>query len=193
MRKAFRFFRSYYDVANLLTDEDRLNFYDALMKRQFTGEETELTNQARFAYVSQKHSIDKQVSGYEDKTGCKLTPMQGPTVGGSVGGYVGPMSDPRQQVQEKEKEKEKEQLLREFELFWNAYSKKNDREKCIKAFTKLSDSDRQRITEVVENYVRSTPDIQYRKNPLTWLNGKCWNDEIIIKAKTKSEFANPII
>ena len=89
--------------------------------------------------------------------------------------------------------KEQETIKIAFELFWNAYDKKSDREKCIKAFTKLSDSDRQRITDVVENYVRSTPDVQYRKNPLTWLNGKCWNDEIIIKAKTKSEFANPII
>jgi hypothetical protein len=29
-----------------------------------------------------------------------------------------------------------------------------------------------------ENSLKSKSDIQYRKNPLTWLNGKCWNDEI---------------
>ena len=31
----------------------------------------------------------------------------------------------------------------------------------------------------VDQYVKSTPDPKFRKNPLTWLNGKCWEDEII--------------
>jgi hypothetical protein len=30
----------------------------------------------------------------------------------------------------------------------------------------------------VPAYVASKPDRQYRKNPLTWLNGKCWQDEV---------------
>jgi hypothetical protein len=34
--------------------------------------------------------------------------------------------------------------------------------------------------EHLELYVRSTPDIQYRKNPLTYLNSESWNNEIII-------------
>lgn len=35
-------------------------------------------------------------------------------------------------------------------------------------------------------YVKSTPDKQFRKNPQTWLNGQCWNDEVktIMKEET---------
>ena len=32
------------------------------------------------------------------------------------------------------------------------------------------------ILKVVDTYVNSTPDVQFRKNPLTWLNGQCWKD-----------------
>jgi len=103
MRQAFKFYRSYWDVANELNDKDRLAFYDALLKRQFTGEETELNGMVKFAYISQKHSIDKQIKGYEDKT---KAPIQDPTQGGMQGG----VQDPLIQVQEKEEEKEEDKV-----------------------------------------------------------------------------------
>jgi uncharacterized phage protein (TIGR02220 family) len=99
MRKAFNFFRSYWEVANELNDKDRLAFYDAIMKRQFTGVESELEGITRFAYLSQKFSIDSQVQGYIDKT---KDPLMTPTEGGIKGGVQGPS------VQEKGKEKGKE-------------------------------------------------------------------------------------
>lgn len=92
-RKAVKFYRSYWEVAMQLNDKDRLAFYDALMLRQFTGEETILKGMANFAYISQKHSIDAQIKGFEDKTKTPLLPpMQGAT------------QPPLVQVKEKEKE-----------------------------------------------------------------------------------------
>ena len=38
------------------------------------------------------------------------------------------------------------------------------------------EKDIDKILEVVSEYVNLTPDVKYRKNPLSWLNGKCWND-----------------
>jgi hypothetical protein len=94
MRQAFNFYRSYWEVANELNDKDRLAFYDALLTRQFTGEETDLKGLVKFAYLSQKHSIDKQIKGYEDKT---KRPLLDPSQDPSQGGAQGPS------VQEKEK------------------------------------------------------------------------------------------
>ena len=108
-RKGFNFYRSYFDVAMELPDKDRLAFYDALVKRQFLGEEPALTGMAKLAYISQKYVIDAQVKGWEDKTGTSLkvvekqevnTPCQGGCQGGTCGGSYAPS------VQEKEKEKE---------------------------------------------------------------------------------------
>ena len=114
MRKGFNFYRSYWDVANELNDKDRLAFYDALLTRQFTGAEIELKGLVKFAYLSQKHSIDKQIKGYEDKTKNTLNyPIEDPTQGGKQGGYV----DPSVQEKEKEKEKEKDIYIPEFSEF----------------------------------------------------------------------------
>ena len=109
-RKAVKFYRSYWEVAMQLNDKDRLAFYDALMLRQFTGEETILKGMANFAYISQKHSIDAQVKGFEDKT---KTPLQPPCVGGNVPPYV----------QEKEKEKEKELYTIDFQALLDYVNK----------------------------------------------------------------------
>ena len=97
MRKAFNFYRSYYDVAKELSKKDREEFLMAILQKQFEGIEPKLEGMAKFAYLSQQHSIDSQVKGYEDKTKEKLTPIEGGSVGGIEGGSV----------QEKEKGKEK--------------------------------------------------------------------------------------
>ncbi len=75
-----------------------------------------------------------------------------------------------------------------FEEFWGIYAKKTGKETCQKKFKKLSASDIKKIFEVLPAYIKSTPDVQYRKNPATWLNQKCWNDELLTeKPKPKSE------
>jgi hypothetical protein len=68
--------------------------------------------------------------------------------------------------------------LDEFEIFWNEYNKKVDRAKTEKVWSKLTDQEVQKILANVKFYVQANPDLQYRKNPLTYLNGKCFNDEI---------------
>jgi len=118
-RKVFKMYLSYFEVAEELNDKDRLKFYDAIMKRQFFGEEPNFTGMLKLAWVSQKHSIDKQIEGFETKTGVKLTPMQDPSEDPRQGGAEGSKQDPRQQlelqVEEKEQVqlKEKEKLARE--------------------------------------------------------------------------------
>lgn len=101
-RKMFKFFKSYYDVAQELSDKDRLLFYDAIMKKQFYGIETELNGMSKFAYISQKHSIDKQVKGWEDVTKSTLSD---PTIDPMQGCVIDPMIDPTIQVEVKEEVK----------------------------------------------------------------------------------------
>lgn len=88
MRKAFNFYRSYYEVAKELSEKDRALFLWAILERQFEGKEPILSGMSNFAYLSQKHSIDAQVLGYEFKSKTKLTPTEGGSQGGSQGGAV---------------------------------------------------------------------------------------------------------
>jgi hypothetical protein len=104
-RLLFKFYKSYFDVANELTDKDRLAFYDAIMQRQFYGIEPDLKGIVKLAYISQKHNIDAQIKGWEDKTKEKLTD---PMLGGIIGGKDAPS------IQVKEKEEVKEELKEEY-------------------------------------------------------------------------------
>jgi hypothetical protein len=76
-----------------------------------------------------------------------------------------------------------------FNEFWSDYGKSVDKTKCKAKFEKLSDEIKIKIKEVLPLYVKSTPDKQFRKNPQTWLNGECWNDEVktIMKEETVEE------
>lgn len=76
-----------------------------------------------------------------------------------------------------------------FEQFWNLYDKKIEREKCFKRWKKIKPDTYPIIFDHVERYVKSTPDKQYRKNPETYLNNCCWNDEILSKDNI-SKFTN---
>lgn len=69
----------------------------------------------------------------------------------------------------------------DFVIFWDLYGKKNDREKCSKKWLTLSDSEREQAIEDIPKYIKSLSDLQYQKNPLTYLNGKCWQDEREVK------------
>lgn len=87
-----------------------------------------------------------------------------------------------------DKQYNKEQInniTSDFNIFWDAYNKKVDSKKCKDKFLKLSNTEVEKILNVVEKYVKSTPDPKFRKNPLTWLNGKCWEDEIEVKPVRK--------
>lgn len=86
----------------------------------------------------------------------------------------------------KERKEEKNISTSKFDLFWDTYDKKVGREKCLEAWKNIPESEIEKILEHVPRYVASTPDIKYRKNPLTYLNGKHWNDEIICQDSSTS-------
>lgn len=71
-----------------------------------------------------------------------------------------------------------------FNHWWSLYDKKRGREKCMQKWIKMSATEQFACIKATPAYVASTPDKAYRKDPLTYLNGKCWNDEIIMKNGT---------
>lgn len=178
MRKAFNFFRSYYDVANELSDKDRLAFYDALLLKQFENKNTDLKGMANFAYVSQNHSIESQLKGYYDKTKDeKFNPKLPPSVGGTI--------PPSVQGEEKGQE-EVQQVKLSFDLFWNLYPKRIARAKCEPKWNKLTFEQQTKIISTLPNFIKYKPFESYtHPNPETYLNQERWNDEINVPAVEK--------
>lgn len=65
-----------------------------------------------------------------------------------------------------------------FEAFWSMYDKKTGRKACQAKWRRLSAKARKLIMEHLPHYVEMTPDVEFRKNPLTYLNGAYWLDDV---------------
>jgi hypothetical protein len=122
-RKAFNFFRSYYDVAKEIPEKYRGKFLMAVCDYEFSGIIPDFSDSPKvlkLAWVSIFHSLEKQLSGYNSATSLP-TPQEG-SIEGSLKG-----STKESTKQEKEEVKEKEQL-----------ESKSKREKKPKAETSVS-------------------------------------------------------
>jgi hypothetical protein len=77
-----------------------------------------------------------------------------------------------------------------FDDFYNLYPKKVGKQQAIKAYNKaIKSTDHQAIIEGVKNYkiqiASKKIEMQYIKQPATWLNAGCWDDDFTdIKTKT---------
>ena len=69
----------------------------------------------------------------------------------------------------------------DFDKWWKLYDLKCGKENCIKKWKKLTAKEQLDCIKATPAYVASTPDKQFRKRPLTYLNQKAWKDEIIVK------------
>jgi hypothetical protein len=79
-RKQYKFYKSYFEIAKEITDyKERSDYLMAICEYQFTGVEPQLTGMAKFAFLSQKHSLEKQVVGYDFATNKTTTPDTYPT------------------------------------------------------------------------------------------------------------------
>lgn len=90
----------------------------------------------------------------------------------------------------KEKEEGKE-VIYSFDEFWKLYGKSSDKKSCLAKFEKLTNEELEKIKINLPNYILSTPDIKYRKNPLTWLNRKCWDDEVKVEQSQQAKQSMP--
>lgn len=67
-----------------------------------------------------------------------------------------------------------------FDVFWKTYAKSVAKDKCEAKWISLSNKVREDIMQHLPAYVASTPMKKFRKDPMTYLNGKGWLDDIIV-------------
>jgi hypothetical protein len=82
----------------------------------------------------------------------------------------------------------KEKTVPFFDDFYSVYPKKQGKEQAIKAYQKaLKKTTHEVIIAGVKNYkaqiASKNTEMQYIKQPATWLNAGCWDDDYIIETK----------
>ena len=78
----------------------------------------------------------------------------------------------------------------DFEEWWLVYDKKTGKDKTILKWNLLTNEEKNLALSKVLEYVSSTPDKQFRKDPATYLNQKSFNDEIIIRTNNTDSKPN---
>ena len=73
---------------------------------------------------------------------------------------------------------------RGFEIFWSMYDKKVNKVASLKYWGKLRPTDHMAIMQHVEVYVESTPEKQFRKDPVNYLKDMVWEDEVVQRILT---------
>lgn len=66
-----------------------------------------------------------------------------------------------------------------FEVFWNLYDIKVDRQKCEVRWGRMTDTERTTCIEKIPEYINGNPDKKYRRHPKTYLNSKSWENEVV--------------
>lgn len=67
----------------------------------------------------------------------------------------------------------------DFEIWWEVYDKKTGKLKAIPLWNNLTNEEKNISLSKVKEYVESTPNKHWRKDPATYLYNKSFNDEII--------------
>ena len=77
-----------------------------------------------------------------------------------------------QEILEKVNQREED-----FKKFWDMYNKKAGTKDAKTKFLKLSDKEVEQIFKTLPYYLKSTPDLKFRKLPTSYLNQRTWEDE----------------
>lgn len=76
-----------------------------------------------------------------------------------------------------------------FLRWWDTYNKKRNKYGCLRKWNRMSVKERDKCLAATPAYVAScTEGKKFQKDPLTYLNQKAWEDEIIYEQDERRNF-----
>jgi hypothetical protein len=174
MRDSMIFYRSFYEAIRNLSTEDQCQIYNAIFSYGLDFKEPELSGIPASFWQLIRPQIDANIKRFENGKRPKLKQNESKSEAKNKQNESKSGTNNNVNVNVNDNSTSDEF---EFDLFWNAYDKKVDRSKCLKAYLKLPKQIRGIVYDKATSYRLATPEVRFRKNPLTWINGKCWEDE----------------
>jgi len=189
IRKSFILHHDSLNVLDDLTDEQAGLLFKAI-KAYHLGDELKLDTLTNIAMSPFRNQFDRDAVKYENL--CEKNRLiaearyNTKSTTGKSGNQASPKAtkstdnDSKSDSKSKsDNDSNKEVTNKRFAEFWDLYGKKVDRPKCEKKFSKLTNVEIELLFANLPAYIKSKPEKMYRKDPIRWLNNKCWNDEII--------------
>ena len=210
MRSYMKVYFDFEEDTQALDDVEKGRLLLAMLRYAKDGTESDLTGNERFLFPVFKAKIDRDIDTYDVKVN-----------NGSKGGRPKKQDEPEEtennqtkpnetennlnaktkdkriktedKRQKTEESKEKAaSLTANFEKFWNAYPRHENRKKAEDAFRKINPDD-SLLEKMLDSIDKQRDSPQWKENggqyiphPTTWLNGKRWEDEVRTEQKTIS-------
>ncbi len=176
MRDTCIFYRSFYDAISTLPESEQNAMFRAVFDMSFDMKEPQLEGVSRTIFMLLKPIIQANIKNYQNgtKPKRKRTGSEQEAKPKRKGSQTEGNKDKNKDVNNnKDKNEDKN---KSFESFWELYGKKIQRSDCLKKWMRLNEQEHEKILINVPLYVQAYKDIQFRCNPLTYLNGERWND-----------------
>jgi hypothetical protein len=180
-KKVMKYYASFYEVSKELDQKQFYEFNNAIFSVMFYEQHI---NDVEFKdkmlsmlWLSIKHSLQSSIDGYcyKQKLVYEDTLSKGVSKGVVKGVSKGLGNNDNDNDNDKDKDKGKVNIA--FEKFWDNYPKKINKKLSMVAFGKLGKVDAKLATEDCKVRFVET-EKQYIPNPMTYLNGERWNDEL---------------
>jgi hypothetical protein len=193
-RDTFIFYRSFKESIKDLDDKDKLTMYEAISDYALDMEEPELSGFPKALFSLIKPQLDANWRRYQNGVKGGEHGHKGGAPKGNKNAKKGKETTPNQPQdngkttpnKNTNKNTNLNNHIYPFEKFWNEYDCKVGRAEAIKKWEKLTPLEITKIKDHVPAYVSSTPEKEYRKHPVTYLNQKTWKDEIIVRNGSKN-------
>jgi len=164
-----------YDVFIKFTKDDKSLYYNERL-------EAEISKRQKFSESRSNNKSGRKTSLNKDFVSIDIKDSK--IISKSYDYHMENENENKDEIIIIDEEEKKGEILKviiwpSFENFWDAYDKKVDRKDCEKKWDKLRQPEKENILNNIPEYIKSTPDKQYRKNPETYLNDRAWENEII--------------
>lgn len=183
-RTQFTFYDSFFrSISRIKNKAARCDAYDAICRYALTGEEPDfdsIADIAAIAFEGAKPNLDASRRKAENgKKGGESKPQE------SIGEANEKQTESKKKNKDKNKNKKKNKdkcLIGAFDIFWEAFPRKEGKQKAQAAFEKVDVS----LDVLLSAIERQKTSAQWTKDngqfiphPATWLNGKRWEDELV--------------
>jgi hypothetical protein len=175
----------YYDWLDLLNDESFENkgrLIDAVSKLHLTGEDVtdEMPDGVKMLFKQMKKQFERDAEKYQ----AVIEKRRNAGIKSGIARQEKTIKPVSKEVPKVPKEK----TTSFFDDFYSLYPKKQGKEQAIKAYQKaLKKTTHEVIIAGVKNYkaqiASKNTEMQYIKQPATWLNAGCWDDDYTIETK----------
>lgn len=171
------------DAIGIKKNQTYIRYFNDLVTWGFFKLIEKSKNQYSANIISLQSALPKNGKAL-DKALIKHTAKQTESIGLGIRQSNSPIDKPLTKNKE-------QRTIEQFEIFWNLYNDKTDKKKCLDKWMKLSEQEIETILATVSDFKQYKKFATYtHPNPLTYLNGKRWEDELPTVKKVEPKKLN---